>query len=106
MSIAYQIVEFAIKAGSSDIHLEEESPIAIRVNSDMVLSSQHLKSNDMDQLLTELLDQEKLNQFNKNQDLDTSLSIEGLSRIRINAYMSQCNKSNSCSYFTYVAKYV
>ena len=33
MSLARQIVDFAIKAGSSDIHLEEGSPIAIRVNS-------------------------------------------------------------------------
>ena len=89
MGIARQIVEYAIKAGSSDIHLEEESPIAIRVNSDMVLSSQKLKSNDMDQLLAELLTKEQLDQFNKDQDLDTSLSLHELSRIRINAYMSQ-----------------
>ena len=34
MSLARQIVGFAIKAGSSDIHLEEGSPIAIRINSD------------------------------------------------------------------------
>ena len=35
MSLARQIVNFAIQAGSSDIHLEEGSPIAIRVNSDI-----------------------------------------------------------------------
>ena len=35
MNLARQIVDFAIKAGSSDIHLEEGSPIAIRVNSDI-----------------------------------------------------------------------
>ena len=38
MSIARQTVDFAIKAGSSDIHLEEGSPIAIRVNSDIQFS--------------------------------------------------------------------
>ena len=37
MSIAREIVGFAIKAGSSDIHLEEESP-AVRVNSDIKLA--------------------------------------------------------------------
>ena len=48
MSIARQIVENAIKAGSSDIHLEEEAPIAVRVNSDIKISGQELKSSDMD----------------------------------------------------------
>ena len=38
MSIAREIVGFAIKAGSSDIHLEEESPIAVRVNSDIKMN--------------------------------------------------------------------
>ena len=37
MSIAREIVGYAIKAGSSDIHLEEGSPIAIRINSDITV---------------------------------------------------------------------
>ena len=43
MSLARQIVDFAIKAGSSDIHLEEGSPIAIRVNSDIRILENILK---------------------------------------------------------------
>ena len=46
MSIAREIVSFAIEAGSSDIHLEEESSIAVRVNSDIKVSSQKLDSED------------------------------------------------------------
>jgi len=63
MSIAREIVGFAMEAGSSDIHLEEESPIAVRVNSDIKVSPQKLESEDMDQLLLELLGEEKLNEF-------------------------------------------
>ena len=55
MSIARQLVSFAIKAGSSDIHLEEGSAIAIRVNSDIRILDNVLSSKDMDQLLGELL---------------------------------------------------
>jgi len=88
MSIARQIIEYAVKAGSSDIHLEEQSPIAVRVNSDIKISSQELRSTDMDALLQELLGEEKVDQFNQSGDLDTSVSIEGLSRIRINAYVA------------------
>jgi len=88
MSVARQIVEFAIQAGSSDIHLEEGSPIAVRVNSDIKISSQELKSSQMDTLLSELMDDEKINHFNETGDIDTSIGLEGLSRIRINGYVA------------------
>ena len=88
MSIAREIVGFAMEAGSSDIHLEEDSPIAVRVNSDIKTSPQKLDSEDMDQLLLELLGEEKLNEFNHKGDLDSSIGLEGLSRLRINAYVA------------------
>ena len=86
MSLARQIVNFAIQAGSSDIHLEEGSPIAIRVNSDIRILENILGPNDMSRLLSEIVGDEKLDQFNLTGDLDTSIGLEGLSRIRINAY--------------------
>lgn len=88
MSIARDIVGFAIRAGSSDIHLEEGSPIAIRVNSDIKILENILKPTDMDALLAEIVGREKVDQFNKTSDLDTSIGLEGLSRIRINAYVA------------------
>ena len=88
MSIAREIVGFAIKAGSSDIHLEEGAPIAIRVNSDIRILEHTLKSSDMDQLLKELLGESKYAQFDRTGDLDTSIGLDGLSRIRINAYIA------------------
>ena len=88
MSLARQIVDFAIKAGSSDIHLEEGSPIAIRVNSDIKILENVLKDDHMSKLLLEIVGDEKLQQFEKTGDLDTSIGLEGLSRIRINAYVA------------------
>jgi len=88
MSVIRKIVQYALNLDSSDIHLEEESPIAIRVNSDIQLIDKILYKNDMDILLGEILDNEKLDQFNKSGDLDTSIGLEGLSRIRINAYVA------------------
>ena len=86
MSISRQIVEYAIKKGSSDIHIEEGSKIAIRVNSDIEVVDKTIKSEDMDTILIELLGKEKLDQFNTTGDLDSSIGLKGLSRIRINAY--------------------
>ena len=63
MSLARQIVEFAIKAGSSDIHLEEGSPIAIRVNSDIRILENILEEEDMTKLLLEIVGEEKHQQF-------------------------------------------
>ena len=88
MSVIRKIVKYAIDLDSSDIHLEEESPIAIRVNSDIKLIDKILQKKDMESLLGEILDHEKLDQFNKTGDLDTSIGLEGLSRIRINAYVA------------------
>ena len=88
MSIARQIVGFAIKAGSSDIHLEEGSPIAIRVNSDIRILQNVMGSEDMTSLLKEIANEEKLKQYEQTGDLDTSIGLEGLSRIRINAYIA------------------
>jgi len=88
MSIIRKIVKYALDLDSSDIHLEEESPIAIRVNSDIKLIEKILFKKDMDVLLGEILDNDKLEQFNKTGDLDTSIGLEGLSRIRINAYVA------------------
>ena len=42
----------------------------------------------MNRLLLEIVGDEKLQQFEKTGDLDTSIGIEGLSRIRINAYVA------------------
>ena len=42
MPIINQIVENAINAGSSDIHLEENKAIAVRINSDIRISEQKL----------------------------------------------------------------
>ena len=55
MTIARKIVEYAINSDSSDIHLEENSPIAIRSNSDIKIIDKVLGSTDMDALLLELL---------------------------------------------------
>ena len=88
MSLAREIIGFAIKAGSSDIHLEEGSPIAIRVNSDIRILENCLQSADMDRLLREIISPEKLELFKQSGDLDTSIGLEGLSRIRINAYVA------------------
>ncbi len=88
MSISREIISNAIKAGASDIHLEEDAPIAVRINSDIKISSQNIDNNQMSQLFDELIEEKDICKFNQNFDLDTSIGIEGLSRIRINAYIS------------------
>ena len=88
MSIARKIVEFAVNSDSSDIHIEENKEIALRINSDIEILENIINSQDMDLLLEELLGNEKLDIFNKTGDLDTSIGLDGISRIRINAFIS------------------
>ncbi len=93
MSIARKLVKFAIDLGSSDIHIEEGSAIAMRVNSDIKILENVIQENDMDNLLMELLGDEKLKTFNSTGDLDSSIGLDGLSRIRINAYIANCKRN-------------
>ena len=88
MSISREIISNAIKAGASDIHLEEEAPIAVRINSDIKISSQNIDSTQMNSIFKEIISDQDTKKFNECGDLDTSIGIEGLSRIRINAYIS------------------
>ena len=104
MSLARQIVAFAIKAGSSDIHLEEGSPIAIRVNSDIRILENILGPSDMSRLLSEIVSEDKLEQYNRTGDLDTSIGLEGLSRIRINAYKANEKRCLTSGYFQIVCQ--
>ena len=75
MSIAREIVSHAIKSGSSDIHLEEDSPIAMRVNSDIKISSQHLIKSDMDRIISELISVEHQEQYKNTGDLYVDLKL-------------------------------
>ena len=88
MTLIREIVGYAIKLGSSDIHLEEGSRIAIRVNSDIRILEHTLKSSEVDQMFEEIIGPEKTSSFMQSGDLDTSVGLEGLSRIRINAYVA------------------
>lgn len=88
MTLIREIVGYAIKQGSSDIHLEEGSRIAIRVNSDIRILEHTLKPSEVDQIFTEIIGPEKTESFMQSGDIDTSIGLEGLSRIRINAYVA------------------
>ena len=85
MDLTRRLIGQAIEKGASDIHLEEGSAIAMRLNGSISILDEVLSSEQMATLLGELLDPEKLANFHKHGDLDTSKGIEGLSRIRINA---------------------
>ena len=65
MSLARQIVEFAIQVGSSDIHLEEGSPIAIRINSDIRILENVLEKDDMSKLLLEIVGERRFSNLKK-----------------------------------------
>ena len=88
MSISREIISNAIKAGASDIHLEEEAPIAVRINSEIKISSQNINSSQMTQIFGEIINDQDIKKFNECGDLDTSIGIKDISRIRINAYIS------------------
>ena len=99
MSIISQIVTNAVEAGSSDIHLEEGVEIAVRINSDIRISDQKLSAENFDEILNELLTKDEIRDYLNKCELDTSISIDGLARLRVNAYFSN-KRRNSRKMFT------
>lgn len=90
MSIAREVVGYAVKSKASDIHIEEGKAIAFRISSDIHVANNSIISNEqMTMLLQELTDRDGLEGFQNSGDLDTSIGLDGISRVRVNAYMSK-----------------
>ncbi|MHB8946462.1 MAG: type IV pilus twitching motility protein PilT [Bacillota bacterium] len=78
----------AVKADASDLHITVEAPPMIRVNGHLkpLEGFDKLTAKDSQELLYNLLDEEKRGRFEEAGELDFSYSIYGVSRFRVNAF--------------------
>jgi len=82
-----ELLTQAVSCGASDCHLTAGSYPSVRVNGEILpLSKGRLASDDIRNLLLEVVDPKDINELDAKKDLNRSFSIEGLSRFRLNAY--------------------
>lgn len=81
------ILEKAIEAGASDVHITVASPPIMRVHGKLIrLSDEKLMPEDTRRIVMEMLTPEQSKLFDEKGELDFSYSNPGLGRFRVNVY--------------------
>ncbi|MDP9034396.1 MAG: type IV pilus twitching motility protein PilT [Myxococcota bacterium] len=86
----HQLLKAMIEKGASDMHITTGTPPLLRVDgSVMPLKLTPLGPIETKQLCFSVLTEEQRAQFEKNNELDLSFGVKGLSRFRANIYMQR-----------------
>jgi twitching motility protein PilT len=93
-----------IQEEGSDLHLKVPSPPLMRVHGDLAPIAGHdaLRPEDTEGVLREMLaDAEKLDEFEREHEVDFAYAIEGLARFRVNAFRQRGSVSLVCRAIPY-----
>ena len=86
------MLEDMVKKDGSDLHLSVGSPPRIRINGELIPTNQDkLSSDDLKNLLQNELTEYRLKKLSKNEDVDFSIGITGISRFRVNIFKQRGN---------------
>lgn len=90
-----ELIETLIREGGSDLHISVDRHPAIRVAGELIflVTRPELPKEAVIGMLREMLGQEKLDTFLKNDEIDFSYNFNGTSRLRGNAYIEKGNVS-------------
>jgi twitching motility protein PilT len=80
-----EVLQTAVKYGASDIHIVPGRPPFLRINGEMQsLDLPPLTKEDTQKIIFGALSEKKIEKFKLENELDTSLSAEGIGRFRLN----------------------
>ncbi len=86
--IITELLKFCIKQDGSDLHLSTGLPPVLRVDGDIRrINSPALTSDDMNNILKQILSKTGLNEFEATKESDFSFDAKGISRFRVNAFI-------------------
>lgn len=84
------LFRMAFERGASDIHLTEHTPPLIRIHGDLQRTAlSALSRADTKRLIYSLLTDRQKAQFEREQELDMSIEVQGIGRLRINVHMQR-----------------
>jgi twitching motility protein PilU len=85
-----RLLELMAEKKASDIFISVGTPIAIKINGvTMPINQQIVKPDTVRALMTEILSERQLREFEENFELNTSYPISGLGSFRISAFMQR-----------------
>ncbi len=86
-----ELLKVMVKAGASDLHIRAGSKPILRVNTKLKVASnfERLSPEDGQKLIKNICSPEELEEYNKNNEVDISLSVGGLARFRVNIFQQR-----------------
>ncbi len=86
--LLHRIVSLAVKRGGSDIHLRVGAHPAVRLTGRLyrIKDSPRLRAEDMEKLARSIMQPKHWEEFQKNYQVDLSIGVKGVGRVRLNAY--------------------
>ena len=84
----HEALSYVVRNEGSDLHLKVPSPPIARVHGRLLALDQYdpITAEDTDRILRTMLSERKIAEFEEENELDFSYSVEGLARFRVNAF--------------------
>ena len=90
------VLEKAVSADASDVHIKQDCPVAFRINGEMVVSDYTPDGELLERFLKQVSSEQQISSFEKTGDLDISHLEEGIGRFRVNIHRQRGNLSINC----------
>ena len=79
-----KLLTYSVDSGASDLHLSVGSIPMVRINGTMKpLNMDPLKQEEMESIIPQVLDEDQIQLFEENKEIDFSASLEGKGRFRV-----------------------
>jgi len=87
-----KLLEIAVESNASDLHLVVGSPPTLRIDGELIcLEMDKLGGEQTKEMIYSILNEIQIAKFEKEWELDFSFSLSGISRFRVNIYISKDN---------------
>jgi len=94
-----QLLAFSVQHKASDLHLSADLPPIVRIDGDITrINSAALDSNDVHNMIVEIMTDQQCKYFENNLEIDFSFEIAGCARFRVNAFNQ--NRGNAAVFRT------
>ncbi len=85
-----QLLELSVQQGASDLHISSGTPPALRIDGDIQkISTEKLSQRDVFDMVYSVMNEQRQADFKKHLESDFSISVDGLARFRVNAFMQR-----------------
>ncbi|MGM0442115.1 MAG: type IV pilus twitching motility protein PilT [Elusimicrobiota bacterium] len=85
-----KLLEFMFKQGASDLHIHNGVPPVFRIDGELKkLEDENLTKKQCQNMIYSILTKEQIEEFEAEKELDLSLSLQNLGRIRMNVFLQR-----------------